>query len=1568
MVPLVSFLAALRILTEAQICNNGEGKIVFEKVSTFQSTPGELLSNDSQYEIITRTNVPPLKVLEECFHQCLEDRVKKIGTCSRFDFLPGKRMTEDRQSNVRKRTPKNVGEIKGKFLAQYDQSSCVLYNQANGTINWDDVSNNHGSVWQFDKVCLSSQHINKNCPNRPFVFEKISSFKLIDEKHGKEIIVQNRNECENKCLIERDFTCRSASFMTTTNKCHLNPSNRHVSSSEFQSDVQYEYLENMCLKNNEMCKWRILIIENQKQLDSKFEKHSILTSSMNNCSTSCLESLDRYGFVCRSFMFDEPSEQCILYDEDPANLAGNSTESEMNFITSNGNLYRVLCSADDKDKELDNKTLECYRHKRLRGRHQMEMYTRNFYDCLTGCLSKFGRNCRSIEYSFVQQICRFSTLSVVGPISPVDSDALIDDELFDYYQFKWSDELNNQSYNGTNGVQDSIETSYSQPGNYKNFILPADRARDRDHHRGGFVRPSSSTSPQQTNGRIHPTPTYTFNIEQKQQPEIDGYDRVNDIHPMSEPAKPDYDLIKPNQRYPTINVNKPQLGPNYVINQQSAQPDFRTFDDSRTPSNGIQANQIYPGTSKPTDNLPVFNIPQQREFESTTYSPKHTNNDKAHIPFDPRLFPNQPMPNHPNIVDVNIQPSIYNEIYPSSTYIHQHPHSSDYKTPTLNQIGSDRSQLPFQSNGASSYRVLSTYGGNIHSSQPGYDVRSSTDMYRNQIAYPSPTYTYHIEQRRLPADEILKNNDPSQPNNEQPVQSQIYSVPSNTHTEIYTIQQQRLLHQNRTGSRIPLTPPSRSHQQSTYDHQTIDNSATFNQSTMTPNEFKQRISMYYPGQTFQTHSYDGYSIPRIQNNGIISGGHPIANTYTNYTSYIPYTGHSPYIHKNPTVPGISSSSNREHYNFPAQKNYDRYGHLSPGSTKGSIKGQNSITSSGCDSELTMPIVSFQKMGLSSRLKSKHIYKVARAERLEECERYCMETKDFICKSFNFRPFFPDNCELSSVDTKKFKLDDSNHFEHNTQFDYYERKENQPNTSGNGLDCFEVLQNCSPDGMELKLKTPDGFYGRIYTYGFYDSCFFDGNGGTTSVLKISKPNGFPRCGTQQINPDAMTNIVVVQFNDYVQTSRDKKYNLTCYISGPGEAVVTSNYLDTKTDGRHPMQIEHLPAQNVLTSNIVLRILYRGTPTNTIVVGDLLTFRLEARNQYRFNGYYNDIFATNVIAKDPYTGRQVLLIDSRGCPVDLYVFPELHKTPDGALEAEFYAFKIPDSNFLVFQATVRTCKGPCEPVICKEKSRGGAGISSGSSSVKGGVVSNSYMDFPSWGRKRRSILNITAEQLQKRLKPKKSSNKNSQQQQTNQEEEEVHELLRVYLSQEDIPEPEMLQRPSSMEQPTIPSPAIATNKMCIDKTAYFILLIFTIMFFVLFIIILPYCMLAKWMKSHYDDEEIKNKRIAMEHYGVGGWMSNGWQRMSSLFKMRRHSRPCVTSPPMKPIILNGLYGHHQLQRTYQTSSPSASLTNDSIYSNLNICNGRTPNIERSRSLQSLMVNKDQINKTTIAVNYD
>lgn len=112
----------------------------------------------------------------------------------------------------------------------------------------------------------------------------------------------------------------------------------------------------------------------------------------------------------------------------------------------------------------------------------------------------------------------------------------------------------------------------------------------------------------------------------------------------------------------------------------------------------------------------------------------------------------------------------------------------------------------------------------------------------------------------------------------------------------------------------------------------------------------------------------------------------------------------------------------------------------------------------------------------------------------------------------------------------------------------------------------MSQVCNEDGMEFTLRTPEGFYGRIYTYGFYDRCFFRGSGGTVNVLRISGPQGYPECGTQRYG-DTMTNIIVVQFSDFVQTSKDKRFNLTCLFRGPGEAVVTSGYIGAGYGLRH-----------------------------------------------------------------------------------------------------------------------------------------------------------------------------------------------------------------------------------------------------------------------------------------------------------------------------------------------------------------------------------------------------------------
>lgn len=204
----------------------------------------------------------------------------------------------------------------------------------------------------------------------------------------------------------------------------------------------------------------------------------------------------------------------------------------------------------------------------------------------------------------------------------------------------------------------------------------------------------------------------------------------------------------------------------------------------------------------------------------------------------------------------------------------------------------------------------------------------------------------------------------------------------------------------------------------------------------------------------------------------------------------------------------------------------------------------------------------------------------------------------------------------------------------------------------------------------------------------------------------------------------------------------------------------------------------------------------------------------------------------------------------CPVDLYVFPELQKAPDGALEAEFYAFKIPDSTFLVFQATVRTCRGPCEPVICNDKGRG-------------------HAHFPSFGRKRRrrdaekvavggpEEPKTTEEGDEEEESPEEdTAPANNQSGETSKidathlpmgrEEnetlvpedtgpiEEVHELLRVYMSRSEVPvdPPEAHVSPLPLLPPRLmsgvngntqqePLSHLPLDKVCVTQSGYYAL---------------------------------------------------------------------------------------------------------------------------------------------------
>lgn len=149
------------------------------------------------------------------------------------------------------------------------------------------------------------------------------------------------------------------------------------------------------------------------------------------------------------------------------------------------------------------------------------------------------------------------------------------------------------------------------------------------------------------------------------------------------------------------------------------------------------------------------------------------------------------------------------------------------------------------------------------------------------------------------------------------------------------------------------------------------------------------------------------------------------------------------------------------------------------------------------------------------------------------------------------------------------------------------------------------------------------------------------------------------------------------------------------------------------------------------------------------------------------------------------------------MDPFVFPELDKLRSGdSLEARFNAFKIPESNFLVFEATVRTCREGCQPAYCQ----GASG-----------------RNEPSFGRKRRS-LNETEDNmdsLESRINgtliadesKRNGTDVDDDDQSSIDFPEQVREMIEVYESREEI------------ENESVPRKLVApTETLCISHSEY------------------------------------------------------------------------------------------------------------------------------------------------------
>lgn len=88
----------------------------------------------------------------------------------------------------------------------------------------------------------------RECPNRRYVFERHPRKALrLAQADVKEVAATNRSDCEDRCLNEFSFVCRSATFDSSARTCSMTRFTRRTHPDLLVDAPSADYLENTCL-------------------------------------------------------------------------------------------------------------------------------------------------------------------------------------------------------------------------------------------------------------------------------------------------------------------------------------------------------------------------------------------------------------------------------------------------------------------------------------------------------------------------------------------------------------------------------------------------------------------------------------------------------------------------------------------------------------------------------------------------------------------------------------------------------------------------------------------------------------------------------------------------------------------------------------------------------------------------------------------------------------------------------------------------------------------------------------------------------------------------------------------------------------------------------------------------------------------------------------------------------------------------------------------------------------------------------------------------------------------------
>lgn len=197
------------------------------------------------------------------------------------------------------------------FSINYQSSRCdKLDRNSQGRSN-DFVAREGESF--FEKICLRGPEIMTMCADKLWAFERVIGYELTPLLYERVYhFVQSRRYCQEYCLQEKAFPCRSALYNDETTECKLSREDRRSKPANYirNQNSKISYLENQCVRSHSTCPY--------EPTPGAYPTYTDIVETRNiaareDCENQCN---DNRKFICRSYAFYSSNNECLLSGDD----------------------------------------------------------------------------------------------------------------------------------------------------------------------------------------------------------------------------------------------------------------------------------------------------------------------------------------------------------------------------------------------------------------------------------------------------------------------------------------------------------------------------------------------------------------------------------------------------------------------------------------------------------------------------------------------------------------------------------------------------------------------------------------------------------------------------------------------------------------------------------------------------------------------------------------------------------------------------------------------------------------------------------------------------------------------------------------------------------------------------------------------------------------------------------------------------------------------------------------------------------------------------------------------------